>query len=187
MQDRRTIKTKRALRKAFLKLFKKKDINKITVSDITKLADLGRGTFYLYYKDVYDLLENIEKEVLEEIGDLFDKTLLSDSPPDFLSFMEKTMEYINENKDVFDIILSAKGSVLFLEKLKSFFRKKELQERKHNHLSTDTEYDQYEVTYVISGVVGIIQDWVRNGMNHPPKQMAQIVEKILNQNTAEQA
>lgn len=182
MEDRRTVKTKRAIKKAFLKLLRKKDIKKITVSDLVKLADLGRGTFYLYYRDVYDLLEHIETEVLEEIGDLFDKTLLNDSAPDFLSFMEKTMDYIYENRDVFDILLSSKGSILFLEKLKSFFRIKELLERKRNNQSIETEYDQVEVTFIISGVVGIIQDWVQNGMQHPPKQMAQIIEKILVQN-----
>ena len=182
MQDRRVIKTKRAIKIAFLKLLQKNEINKITVSDLSELADLGRGTFYLYYKDVYDLLEHIETEVLEKIGDLFDKTLLRDTPPNFLSFMEKTMEYIYENKDVFDLLLSSKGSVTFLEKLKTYFRNKELEERKHNGQSTETEYDQYEVTFIISGVVGIIQDWVRNGMKHPPKQMAQIIEKVLDAN-----
>lgn len=182
MQDRRTIKTKRAINTAFFKLLKEREINKITVSDLSKLADLGRGTFYLYYKDIYDLLDHIETEVLEEIGSLFDKALLSDTPPDYLSFMQKTMEYIYKNKDVFDLLLNSKGSITFFEKLKTFFRNKELEERKHNGQSTETEYDQNEVTFIVSGVVGIIQEWVRNGMIHPPKQMAQITEKILTQN-----
>ena len=184
MEDRRTLKTKKAINKAFLKLMKTKDISKITVSELTELADIGRGTFYLYYKDVYDLLEHTEAEVLSEIGDMFDQALLSDSAPDFLSFMEQTMEYIYENHDVFDILLSSKGSVLFLENLRFYFKKKEFLERKRNHQSIETEYDQNEVTFIVSGVVAVIQEWVRNGMKHPPKEMAKMIERIINQNIA---
>ena len=48
MEDRRSIKTKRAIKEAFLKLLHEKEINKITVSDLSRRADLGRGTFYLH-------------------------------------------------------------------------------------------------------------------------------------------
>ncbi|WP_425524836.1 TetR/AcrR family transcriptional regulator [Bacillus atrophaeus] len=66
MGDRRSIKTKSAIKHAFLKLLHEKEINKITVSDLSKKADISRGTFYLHYKDVFDLYEQIEDEIFEQ-------------------------------------------------------------------------------------------------------------------------
>ena len=44
-----------------------KGFEAITVSDLTKKADINRGTFYLHYKDKYDLLEQSEEEIFVEL------------------------------------------------------------------------------------------------------------------------
>lgn len=45
---------------AFMTLYGEKPIEKISIQSITDLAGLSRGTFYLHYLDIYDLLEKIE-------------------------------------------------------------------------------------------------------------------------------
>ncbi len=47
-------------------LYAQKPIEKISIKEITELAGYNRGTFYLYYNDVYDLLHQIEEEILGE-------------------------------------------------------------------------------------------------------------------------
>ncbi len=59
--DRRVRRTKRQLRMALTSLMLEKDINTITVFEITELADVNRGTFYSHYKDVRDLLSQLER------------------------------------------------------------------------------------------------------------------------------
>ena len=54
--DRRTKYTKNIIKETFINLLEKKELNKITVSEICKIADINRSTFYRYYLDVYDLL-----------------------------------------------------------------------------------------------------------------------------------
>ena len=51
--DRRTKYTKSVIRQALFDLLKEKPLNKITVTDICKMADINRSTFYSYYEDVY--------------------------------------------------------------------------------------------------------------------------------------
>lgn len=65
--DRRTIRTKRMIRSALAELIDEKGFNNISVTDLTKRADINRGTFYLHYLDKYDLLEKIENEIIQEI------------------------------------------------------------------------------------------------------------------------
>ena len=52
--DRRVRKTQSAIKKAFIQLLKQKDLDHITIHDITEAADINRGTFYLHYEDKYD-------------------------------------------------------------------------------------------------------------------------------------
>ena len=63
IEDRRVRKTKQAIKNAFIQLLNKKDLEKITIQDITELADINRGTFYLHYEDKYILLSDIEDEL----------------------------------------------------------------------------------------------------------------------------
>ncbi len=53
--DRRKRKTKALLRQTLTRLLLEKDLKDITISELTELADINRGTFYLHYRDIYDL------------------------------------------------------------------------------------------------------------------------------------
>ncbi|MDN6618009.1 MAG: TetR/AcrR family transcriptional regulator, partial [Enterococcus sp.] len=71
--DRRTIKTRTAIKSAFLAILKEKSINKITISELSEKANIGRGTFYLHYHDLYDLYESIEQDLYAELVEIFDE------------------------------------------------------------------------------------------------------------------
>jgi len=66
--DRRVRKTRAQLRKCLSTLLETKKVQNITVKELAQMADINRGTFYLHYKDVYDLLDNIQKDLLKELG-----------------------------------------------------------------------------------------------------------------------
>ena len=57
--DQREIKTKRAIKNAFLMLRAQKPIEKITIRELAALAEISKATFYLHYQDIYDLSEQI--------------------------------------------------------------------------------------------------------------------------------
>ena len=51
--------TKNAIRESFLKLLALKTFDKITVKSIVEDCGLTRNTFYYYYEDTYDILDDI--------------------------------------------------------------------------------------------------------------------------------
>ena len=63
------LRSKALIRKAFLDLFEEKPFDKISVTDIVKRADINRGTFYLHYKDVSGVLEQIALSIVDELAD----------------------------------------------------------------------------------------------------------------------
>ena len=59
--------SKKRILKAFIEILNTDGFNKMTVSKITSLAHINRGTFYLNYIDKFDLLEEIEQEIFTKI------------------------------------------------------------------------------------------------------------------------
>ena len=58
--DRRIRRTKAQLCAALNQLLAEKPPEEITVTELTRLADVNRGTFYSHYKDVPDMVEQME-------------------------------------------------------------------------------------------------------------------------------
>ncbi|MFF2908954.1 TetR/AcrR family transcriptional regulator [Paenibacillus sp. NPDC057934] len=181
MKDRRSIRTKKVIRNAFLELLNDKDINKITVAEISRIADLGRGTFYLHYKDVYDLYEQIENDLFEQLSQFYNASFPSNDPVDLLLFMEKTTEYIYDNKLLITLLFHPGRNLLTLQKFKDFFHIKISEELRAN-MPTDhpiSEYDEVETTFTVCGVVGVLEKWVSRGMEQSPKQISHLIHLIL--------
>ena len=71
-EDRRTRYTRQVIKEAFLKLLEEKEYPKITVTEICRLAEINRGTFYLHYYDTADVLDDILNEILKETTSVID-------------------------------------------------------------------------------------------------------------------
>jgi len=66
--DPRSIRTRRLLIEAFLKLTTKKDFKEITIKDITDEATVNRATFYSHFLDKYDLMDaGIIEDIIENV------------------------------------------------------------------------------------------------------------------------
>ena len=65
-EDSRVKRTKKLIRKGLVELAQTKRINKITVKELTDYIEINRGTFYLHYKDVFDLVESLENELYSD-------------------------------------------------------------------------------------------------------------------------
>ena len=67
--DLREKKTKRNIKNAFIELRTKKPLERITVKELSELAEISKATFYLHYRDIYDLSDHLQKEVIKDILD----------------------------------------------------------------------------------------------------------------------
>lgn len=176
MKDRRTIKTRRAIRESFLQLLKEKDVQQITVSELSRRADLGRGTFYLHYQDVFDLYEQLEKELFDQLGALYDEAFPSQDPLDMLSFLNKTTEYLNQNQYMLTLFVKPNGPTT--NQFKVFFKEKVMQEWQldQRHIM---EKEQIEASFVVSGVVGVLEEWIHGGMTIDARKLAHELYELL--------
>ena len=65
--DIRIEKTKTAIHNTFLELRSRKPLEKITIKELCEKAQINKSTFYSHYKDIYDLSDQLETEVVTSV------------------------------------------------------------------------------------------------------------------------
>ncbi len=91
-EDRRTKYTKGTIRDAFMELLKGKPFGKITVTDICRLADINRGTFYLHYYDVDDVLDDVLDIAFSDVSSTLDHVMCPSKERCTYPFCQKIQE-----------------------------------------------------------------------------------------------
>lgn len=102
--DLRQKKTKRSIKNAFLELRMRKPLERITIKELTEQAEVSKATFYLHYKDIYDLSHCMEDEVIQDL-------LNSISVPESIlknpkKFMLEFVNLFYSQKNIIDILFS---------------------------------------------------------------------------------
>ena len=72
--DQRILRTRQAIRQALIELIAEKGFDAVSITDLTERAEINRGTFYLHYRDKYDLLEETELEIIAELERIFQQS-----------------------------------------------------------------------------------------------------------------
>ena len=88
-QDRRTRYTRQTIKDTFLELLKQKSFTKITVTEICKNAEINRGTFYLHYYDIHDVLTDIFDDMTQDMLTTVDHLFCPKSKKLFLSILSE--------------------------------------------------------------------------------------------------
>lgn len=68
--DKRVIRTKKSIKAALFRIMEEKDISSISISELTREANVNRRTFYTHYHSITDILEEIEGDLVEALGRL---------------------------------------------------------------------------------------------------------------------
>lgn len=171
-KDLRVVKTKAAIRKAFLKLLQKKELNDISISEIANAALIDRKTFYSHYNGIFDLVDEIEDDVVSRIGDLvlnIDAYSFLSNPQEILSVLKAVTE---QDSFIFARALSMKGNDKLLSKFVHSIKMlvvKELQPK----LDMPEKKLEILVDFNISGMISCYQNWLREGRTIPIENLSE--------------
>lgn len=91
--EQNKLEKERLLYRAAYELFSDKGIHETSISAIAKKAGVGKGTFYLYFKDKYDVFERI---VMKKSSDILNQAYQATSNVTFPRFEEEVIFFTNE-------------------------------------------------------------------------------------------
>lgn len=100
-ENRRSKITRRVFRESLTELMLEKGMQKISVNEICKRADMNRSTFYAHYEDQFDLLREIEDEFLVALR----KTVTESNLQNFTQRFENYLEYLYQNGSLFTLLM----------------------------------------------------------------------------------
>lgn len=176
--DRRVKYSKMVIKNSFIKLLKEKPIAKITIKEICVLADVNRATFYAHYIDQYDLLHQIESDLVDDVKDYlanYDPNAVDSTTAEML---EKILEYIKANAELVDLLLNANGDISFERDIIMLLAQLDLLP---TAIGADMEKGdaQYAFLFFASGCVGVIKQWLKDDMKKPTRETALLIYDLI--------
>lgn len=85
-EDRRVKYTRQVIKESFLKLLEKNSFPKITVTELCRLAEINRGTFYLHYYDIEDVLDDLLNDLFSNTSTVMEHVLSEGCSPSNCSY-----------------------------------------------------------------------------------------------------
>lgn len=174
MADRRIRKTEMQLRAGLVKLLKEKSIKEITVKELVDKVDINRSTFYLHYKDIYDLLDKIKSDILTDLINITDKYKDNYSMNLDPSYLVELFKILSENIDLVSVFLGPNGDISFVNKIKHMISDRiinsiNLEPNEHSKLDIEFTFSFY-----MNGCVGLVEHWIETGAKESPEHMAKL-------------
>ncbi len=171
-KDLRVLKTKTAIRNAFLQLLQSKELNQISISEIANLALIDRKTFYSHYNGIFDLVDEIEDDIITTIGELvlnIDAYNFFSDPMVILSVLKTVTEH---DSFIFARTLSMKGNDKLLTKFVDSIKMLVVKELK-SKLDMPDKKLEILVDFNISGMISCYQNWLREGRKIPIENLSE--------------
>jgi AcrR family transcriptional regulator len=174
--DRRVKYTNMLLRDALVRSLQTEHISNITVKSLCEKADVNRSTFYAHYKDPYDLLYHIEREVLDNIKRYLGKQDYHDeSRPISFQVLNRILQYVQEKADIFRALLSDNSDASFQMEIMSLSQIDLFQSNKRLKKRTQ----EYLTVFGITGCISILQKWLQDGMVESTTEISELILNIL--------
>lgn len=174
--DRRQIKTKKAIIAAFMTLLQEKNISKITITELSKLADIDRKTFYLHYDSISDLYEDLGNMVVELIKAEIIRFSEGNGTP--YTFFVSINDIISEKLDLFKSIAENNDFTDFMFKIKDILSN-ELIDLYGKTSSSATERLKLTSEFVASGTIAMYLRWLRGDSEITMDELALLAAEMI--------
>ncbi|QWU17004.1 transcriptional regulator, TetR family [Paenibacillus sophorae] len=182
--DRRILRTKEAINKAFLELFYEKEFDRITINDISERANVNRGTVYLHYTDKYDLLNKCIEDHLNQMILSCTFTKFSHNKlglNESIEALKFLFVYFEENFLFFSFMFASRQTSIFRERMLHILITT-IQEKLDMQGINQGMDQELIVDFTASAFVGTVEHWIMKQMPHSPQFMAEQVWKLFERN-----
>ena len=162
--NKRRRESQEKIEKAFIELLQTREIKDITVSDIIKMTELNRSTFYANYMDIFDLADKTREKLEADFSNLF-----------------SDYNYMSEHSGALRMFTHIKENQIFY---KTYF--KLCYDDKHlisiydaNRAEKEQIGDnlKYHIEFFRNGLNAIIRLWLAGGCQESPEEMAEVIKK----------
>ena len=169
--DRRVLKTKKAIRIAFTRMLAEKDIESITVKELSERADINRKTFYNYYRGVHQVLDEIESELAQTIEEEIKKLDLRRGRQDPGSLYKFLTEVLGRDREFYDALLNVGENRNLLGKVSELLHRTVSDRIRSQYQGPRWQID-FMAEYAVAGLLAVFRNWFLTGREIPEDEVA---------------
>ena len=173
--DNRRANTKKAIQEAMVTLLKTESFDDITTIKIAKEAGISRSSFYTHYKDKFELIDSCQQTLFNQVEYIFEKHEGNKEQ----AFLE-IFEFLKRER-LLSALISANGTREFqafiVNKVRIFINT-DFQNRFGREELSPVE-KEYSSIYFSFAFFGLCQSWIANGKKESPRQMTNLILKLL--------
>lgn len=168
--DLREKKTLRNIRNAFLRLRAHKPLEHITIKELSELAEISKGTFYLHYRDIFDLSAQLQNEVIQ---DVLDDIIQPDIPLfDMVRLPQQLFGAFHSHQSLIDILFSEDQSAVLPHHIEQSIREYAYQ------LKPELQNDIRFNTLLSYQVYGSYNAYIKNAKRFGDDQVLTVLDEI---------
>ena len=168
-ENRRIQMTRRMLKDALLEMLETERIEKISVRTLCEKANVNRTTFYKYYISQYDLLNEMETELLSQIDQCV-------QAGEVMKCLEKKLIFMKANMKLCQILIGNQTDTDFQTRLLNL---PNIKQELGQNLHSDKAEQKYVHEFIVNGAYAVIMRWLKDNCPETPERMAQIILKIV--------
>lgn len=171
-ENQRVLLTKRLLKEGLLKMLLYKDLEKINVSELCREAGINRATFYKYYSIPRDVLRDVEKDMAGQLRGLAPEMMTKETAAAYLT---DVCEYLYERRELIRILLRSNTEEELLRTISETNRRFWSRFGQNRDHELDENSAKLMVTYFSSGAYFMIRQWLLEGVEKSPCEIAELI------------
>ena len=180
-KNRRSAQTEQQICRIFLELLEKKPLSKMSVTEICRIADLDRSTFYLHFCDVYELMRYLERVQLADIREQMQELSAQNLPGE--AVVRAILRYLGEHRSTF-LVLMREGSPAFWNEIRRLLQQafRDAVCRQYPEAADLPEQElESTIVFLTNGYYGIYRRWLQD---HPEEELDSIAQLSTQLSTA---
>lgn len=170
--------THKVIRDTLFELLEKKKIEAITVKELCNFADINRSTFYNHYRDIFDLVEKLEDEIVYDI--MQDISIENISKANQKQFFIRIFNKILKGKDKYRLLSLNKESIRAVDRMFDRIYKYSNQILRDENRELTENKIKHVYAFTSRGCAQLVISWFENGMIESPDEMSILMSDLLN-------
>jgi AcrR family transcriptional regulator len=176
----RSVLSKSKIKQALVGLLDTHKLPDITIGNICEKAGINRTTFYSHFADIADLFKAFEGELCAQLEKLFMYDPDIAETGNAIDIFKATLEVIKKYKNLYKTHLLKIFDGSMIEKVMDKLKGKYMPKLMPDADMTPEMQDCY-FTFLKSGIIGIIKDWVKKDCPESCEQLAKNIMAVINQ------
>ena len=180
--DRRVRRTRRLLKDGLTELLREMPFSEISARSITDRKDLNRATFYLHYKNTYDLLQDVEEDFFNRAQEMFDQQIGNLEANSIRPLFEAFLDYIIDNRGVCEALLKNDSNSDFTDRAFTFIHDNGDPVLREQFPEAPEDKIEYLLSYTCFGLIGMVKRWFDNDMDLDKNDLLDLADKLVDYN-----